>query len=1156
MALSNLNTFYNSYRLPTTIKTTIGTDPSRDYSTITAWEADLDNDAIYIAGDDAVGECYNDSIFNESPVLDGGSSVGLSSVLLTSADTEKHDGTENTGVRLDGLSSICISLYFPSNIRGEVSWIDIYSPNGSNPTCVRLPGNLNTDLHLSNCIVRDVVNQESYQSITGIVTGHNNNKNTVSNNIIYNINHGNSTTGSAYGINGGSDLGANCYNNTIYNVTIDSTISTANVVGINHTRAISAEYKNNIVVDVTNAGSGTAKCFDLNAANISEYNLSSDATASGTGSLTNKLSSNQFVSTVSGSEDLHLKEGADAIGAGTDLGTTPTGVNIDINGSDRNAFTATTWDIGAHQYELTASIGTAAGRDYNTITAWEADLDNSNIYGGGARARGECYNDSVFDESVTIDGGGIVGLDGVTLTVAEGERHDGTAGSGARIINTSSTLISSPSSSPPFKIEDLELNNNGSGKKCVSLTQSSHVSMKRVAKRLLIHNVYNTLNDNVYAVYITRGASILNSIIYNITNATTITDKYSVGIYSAIVPYASVYINNNTIYNIIRDSNGNGYGIYIGSSTNFKVNNNISVDIVGTTTGSKLAYKYTTATSSNNLSSDDTADDAGGTGHLINKSSANQFVSIVSGSEDLHLKAGADAIDAGVDLGTTPTGVNIDINGYDRDANGVVWDIGAHEYVSTTTPITVDRIFNVDYLNDVSSNKDINLEWRAQLNKLNIFNVDWSIDLQAITKEFNLEYLQDVVAEEKVNVGWRGLHSLGRLFNIEYMGDLAVNRAMPVEYTSNILGTRAFNIGHLLGVSGANIFDIEWLLNIAVNKEINISSLGDLSLQRAIPLDYLGALTSLDEFTVEYMGSLGANQIFDVEWKGSTSTISTNRPFNIDWATQISADQELPIGWAAQISLVRPLTITFLSAIQTLKEFGADWMGELVVNPILNLSYRGNISELKTYNIDYSGSLIDNYTQVIEYLQSVSANKIVNIEWKGAALFTVDRIFNIENRTEFSKDNVYNLDWPSYVGSSKIYSIGHNLDVLRADNTVPIESLGGLGAQKPLNLSYMGALSKMCIITIEYLTQLLKNHSLAVSWLESISTSKQELVSWLSTFAANKIMPVEWGGIDLEASAYWVLDAKNRLWTLNSNTRTWVLVQDDKTRTWVLDKRD
>ena len=77
-----------------------------------------------------------------------------------------------------------------------------------------------------------------------------------------------------------------------------------------------------------------------------DHNLASDATASGTGSLDSKLSADQFVSTTGGSEDLHLKDGADAINAGTDLGTTPSGVEIDIDGRDRDA-EGDVWDMGA-----------------------------------------------------------------------------------------------------------------------------------------------------------------------------------------------------------------------------------------------------------------------------------------------------------------------------------------------------------------------------------------------------------------------------------------------------------------------------------------------------------------------------------------------------------------------------------------------------------------------------------------------------------------------------------------------------------------------------------------------------------------------------------------------------------------------------------------
>ena len=55
------------------------------------------------------------------------------------------------------------------------------------------------------------------------------------------------------------------------------------------------------------------------------------------------------------------------------------------------------------------------------------------------------------------------------------------------------------------------------------------------------------------------------------------------------------------------------------------------------------------------------------------------------GSEDLHLKSTSQLIDAGTDLGTGS--FSYDIDNYDRDAGGVVWDIGADEYVSTSTAV-------------------------------------------------------------------------------------------------------------------------------------------------------------------------------------------------------------------------------------------------------------------------------------------------------------------------------------------------------------------------------------------------------------------------------------------------------------------------------------
>ena len=87
-----------------------------------------------------------------------------------------------------------------------------------------------------------------------------------------------------------------------------------------------------------------------------------------------------------------------------------------------------------------------------------------------------------------------------------------------------------------------------------------------------------------------------------------------------------------------------------------------------------------------------------GTGSIA-ITAANEFVSTVGGAEDLHLKSGADCIDAGTDLGTTPTGVNIDIDGRDRDAEGDTWDIGADEFVAAAGGILPQMIQHGLYAN-------------------------------------------------------------------------------------------------------------------------------------------------------------------------------------------------------------------------------------------------------------------------------------------------------------------------------------------------------------------------------------------------------------------------------------------------------------------------
>ncbi len=634
-----------------TVTKSIGTS-SRDYSTITAWEADLDDTNIYTSGDDAVGECYNDSVFAQADnlLIRGGGAVGLNSVTLTAATTERHDGTAGTGaeITVPSMKRIYMQAGFDNSvsIKGVVSWLDI---NGQSYGRTRLFLFYTDNDELKNCICRGVGDQVGPPR-------------TSYNNIIY--------TGGAFanGGNFGTSGAGNISNNTVYGVNRGITVGIANS---------NVSIKNNIC-----AGTSVVD-FDGSYGDVGygvpqvSNNLSSDATAPGTDSLTGKTAANQFVSTVSGSEDLHLKAGADAIGTGEDLGSSPAGVQYDIDGYDRDAGDRV-WDIGADQAigSVVKTIGTA-GRDYSTITAWEAGLSTI-LYQTGDEAVGECYNDSIFNEGVVINNGSQVYGNGVELSHIKlsaplAERHDGTFGTGATI--SYATYGS--------RAIWVQLNYTTIEWLCViasgGTSYAPYIGIQVTsAANFGVNTGYANIRNNIiksgggtWPVNGGNGGIFLQGPDTNCHN--NIVYDWEFPSYAGISNYynnQNVY--NNTIYNCNTGMLSSGVG-------NMTSKNNISVgNSVQDYNGSSGTY-----TSSNNLSSDGTADDYGGTDHVVNAVTANQFVSTVSGSEDLHILSTSDAVGAGIDLGTTPDGVQYDIDGVDRDARGTAWDIGADQAVAT-----------------------------------------------------------------------------------------------------------------------------------------------------------------------------------------------------------------------------------------------------------------------------------------------------------------------------------------------------------------------------------------------------------------------------------------------------------------------------------------
>ena len=328
---------------------------------------------------------------------------------------------------------------------------------------------------------------------------------------------------------------------------------------------------------------------------------------------------------------------------------------------------------------VTKTIGTSS-RDYSTISAWEADLSSASIYSNGDDAVGACYNDSPYDEAVTINGGNSIGgssgqdLNSRKLTVHVDSKLDGTAGTGARNVYTGSSNPVLTIGINNTAVEWLEYDCSGAGaaSRQIVIVLTDVITGINV-NNMIVHGLGNTTSNSMgIAVQNGGGASntryLANNIIYDIVDSST----NNFGLFCTNGSGKSE-VYNNTIHGT---GTGTGdYGLYI-LNGNVIFKNNISM-----ASGGNDIQESGSPTEEYNMTSDATAT---GTGAQASKTTADQFVSVTGGSEDLHIKAGSDAIDNGVDLGTTGNS-NIDINGRDRDAKGDTWDIGAHEFVEDAT---------------------------------------------------------------------------------------------------------------------------------------------------------------------------------------------------------------------------------------------------------------------------------------------------------------------------------------------------------------------------------------------------------------------------------------------------------------------------------------
>ena len=330
-----------------------------------------------------------------------------------------------------------------------------------------------------------------------------------------------------------------------------------------------------------------------------------------------------------------------------------------------------------------SSYGQASGtfkRTYSTITTWETNFDDTTLYSSSDSATGNCYKDSNFNESWTINGSSTIGLSAVKLTAPAGQRHDGTVGTGVKIRytggNTAVCNISDNNVTVEYLEFDLSAGSNSNNRACqINTTAYTNV----IFSKNIMHDWVGSLP---VGVVVTQGNDssdtryVSNNLVYDIDDSD---DRVKGFLSQSSYP---VHFWNNTLY-LIRTgrSSKNAFAFYGGSTEEMQLKNNLA--IMTTSTGAEdFAYDYS---SDSDYNGSDFATATGGSNDLTSLTTA-VFEDYDASPPDFSLASGASPIDAGVDLGTTG-GVNIDITGRDRSSDSA-WSMGAFQPIPTGTTVT------------------------------------------------------------------------------------------------------------------------------------------------------------------------------------------------------------------------------------------------------------------------------------------------------------------------------------------------------------------------------------------------------------------------------------------------------------------------------------
>lgn len=340
--------------MATVTKTINGT--GGDYATPALAAAD------FVAGTIPGANAADDIVFNitQNTAFDSrfritANPTGYNSWTLTADPSVRHDGTPGSGARIAISTTVENAVEDAvAALNGTLEWLEITtSGSGKWANGVKLGAAVSAGKTktVRNCIIhRSGGHSTSPFRSVGVGNADQSNCIMACNVVMHNLvvaNIKSASTANAVGLASSSGT-LSCCNNTVDD--IDVTGGTSGTVhGIRAANAATHTVKNNVVTKIgTNTTTGTKACYNGHGAStVVNNNASDDATAPGTSSLTSIVRGDNLSDPDNG-DFRPLNDDSSIFEAGADLVTTPTGVNIDLTGRDRDA-EADTWSIGAFQ---------------------------------------------------------------------------------------------------------------------------------------------------------------------------------------------------------------------------------------------------------------------------------------------------------------------------------------------------------------------------------------------------------------------------------------------------------------------------------------------------------------------------------------------------------------------------------------------------------------------------------------------------------------------------------------------------------------------------------------------------------------------------------------------------------------------------------------